>query len=139
MKAQLLITSLLDERWTDVDLEIDRNEIEVYRYGGDFVVKNESHRLQNRNKNRNIHNPNERTKLHTINGNNITGIVKDSDNQTLRIDCKTNINNIAGYYLIKLMKLENYYELIKYLELSNSFRNIIWSNRTYELDKKMKI
>lgn len=136
MKAQILITSLLDERWTDVDLEIDKNEIDVYRDGGDFVMQKEIKLNLNRN---NIIKINEQTKLYNICVSNIIGIVKDSDNQTLRIDCKSNTNNISGYYLIKVMKLENYYELIRYLELSNSFRNIIWSNRTHELDKKMKI
>ncbi len=129
LNAKLLITSTLDEKWTDIFIDIKINEIFIYRSGGNLLI--------NQNKLiKNYINPNERTLLYIINSANMICIVKDIDNLSIRIDCKTNLNNLLGYYQIKFNKIESYTIFIKQVENSNHFRKIICSNRTFEPDKR---
>jgi hypothetical protein len=129
LNAKLLITSTLDEKWTDIFIDIKINEIFIYRSGGNLLI--------NQNKLiKNYINPNERTLLYIINSANMICIVKDIDNLSIRIDCKTNLNNLLGYYQIKFIKIESYNLFFKHIENSNNFRNILFLNRTYEQDKR---
>lgn len=127
MKACLLITSMLDERWTDVYIEVTGSDIKISRDGGELInFGTKGYRDE----------PNKKTLLFTIHSINIIGIERDIDNIAIRIDYKSNHYSMLGYFQLKFKQQFDYNELVRQLETNNHFKYIVWSNRTAEQDKR---
>jgi hypothetical protein len=123
IKSNLLITSTLDEKWTEVYISIINYDIFVYRVGVDYLSSP-------KNNYKNINSEIKKINLHTIHNNFITNIVKDLENLAIRIDYHPSNYSISGYFSFKFNIVSDYNTFIKTIENSIHFKNIIWSNRT---------
>jgi len=127
MRANLLITSMLDEKWTDVYIDIVGSDIKISRDGGELIYFGTKKYKEE---------PHKKTLLFTIHHYNIMGLERDIDNMGLRIDCRSNYHNMLGYFQIKFKDQIDYTETVRQLESSSHFKNIVWTNRTKEQDKR---
>ena len=130
LEAQLLVTSMLDERWTNVYINSSNGELKFWRDGGDMVATSNKQKIATKGQNRGSIS---RTQIFSIQIYNLIGIVKDSDNLTIQFNCKSNNYSNLGYALLKLNSIDNYNRFIKSLQ---NLKNIEWSNRTLDLDKR---
>ena len=122
IKSNLLITSTLDEKWTEVYISIINYDIIVYRLGIDYLLSSNNY---HKNKNSEI----KKINLHTIHNNFITNIIRDFENLAIRIDYHPSNYSISGYFSFKFNNVSDYNTFIKTIENSIHFKNINWSNR----------
>ena len=116
--CKILITSVLDEKWSDIICKLSKNEIIIFHKS--YIPPN----LRNKS----LHSKFESEKLEktsVLSISNITTISKDPDILSIRID--TN----QGYYQIKL-SLSDYSSFLSYIE---QFKHIVFQYRTKDQDK----
>ena len=133
--CQVLITTVLNEVWTDVFCQFSHNnttsslinnKLEFQFYRLETVKGSSSFN--------NKHTPEtQQVNMFFINNSNINTIIKDPDNLSLLIDSKSNFHQSNGYFTIKFNTISDFWMIIKLLE---PFKHIHWSFRTSEQDKK---
>lgn len=148
-KGKLLITTLLNEMWTDISFTPSKSDIKLYvslSYPYSDTKSNANNRFitsaQQRNKDNLIVN---NVLLSTIVYTNIIKIIVDPCSKSISIDVKLSSPNILGYYLLKFEELSNldYKVLISQLMDTNKYtlnaNIILFEYRTKEQEDKNEL
>jgi hypothetical protein len=133
LNASLLITSLIDEHWTNITLICNKiNGIKI-TIDNSFPIFNFSN-----SNSKHKSSPSKHITLTTIPFSNINTFILDPDNFTIRIHTKSSSNTLTdGYYLIKFNERNqiDYNTFIQFItDIKSSFKHIKIEYRTKQQD-----
>ena len=130
LHCQLLITTFLDEMWSDIIVESNKQTLKISRE--ETIKTKEKYIIDGKlkyNTSKTI------SKCFEISLQNILLITKDPDTFIVRFDGKSTNSNSLGYIIFKFKSLEDYTSFIKYFD---QFKQIDQIYRTREQDKKLQ-
>jgi hypothetical protein len=123
-KCKLLLSSVLDPIWTDVSLVCNKTDITIKHKQPVFEGKKSKYSSQNIEKL-------VQTSSSVIPYHNISGVIKDHDAKTIRIDSKSNFFSTLGYYYLQFDYDETFNITLDFLtEKSNQLKSFEISHRT---------
>ena len=121
IKCKLLLSSVLDPAWSNVTVSCNKNDISIVHPQPIFEGK--------KVKQQNFHVV--KTSTSTVLLQNITGIIKDDEAKSIRIDTKSNFFSTVGYYFILFDNFDQYQLFVHYLvEKSLQHKSMEIANRT---------
>jgi len=144
IRCKLLTTSVLDPVWSNVTLKLNKNDVQIFH--DQPVFEGKKTKMQTIEKV-------VKTSTSVIQLANIVAVIQDPDTSTIRIDTKSNYFGTLGFYQLGFVKtgvkensfdasasqneLNNNYKIVlDYLQLNLGSKNIEFSYRTKEQEKR---
>ncbi len=131
-KGKLLITTILNNNWTDIQLILSKTDIKLF-VKTSYPCVNPS--LNTKKKDMLEHN----VLLSTILYSTINKITIETENKSISIDVKLSTMNIIGYYLLSFQELSNLEFKILLNQLMDNSKNIVFQYRTKEQENKNEL
>ena len=148
IKCEMLMTTFLDEKWSQVILSLNERQwivsdkiIYIKREENEITIKTPSG--SNLNKIATTEFSNRKGKVNKVviidifnfSIMNIISIIKDPDIMMLCINSKSNYYQLPGSYIFKFKNNQDFNNIIKQLEM---YKNIEWIYRTKDQDLRFK-